>query len=82
MEVICALLIAYFAVLGLRMVMTFFPPPRVNSPLATLQHVIVDLTEPVLLPIRRLMPAAGPIDLTFIVVLLILSIIIRSFCGA
>lgn len=80
MNVLCALILAYITIMALRMVMTFFPPPRHGSPFATLQHVVVDLTEPVLLPMRRLMPSAGPIDLSFVVVLLVLFIVFGALC--
>jgi YggT family protein len=79
-NVLCSLLIAYAVTLALRAVMSWFPPPH-HGALVAAQRVIVDLTEPVLSPVRRLMPAAGPIDISYLLVLFVVSAIIRAVCG-
>jgi len=42
--------------------------PPVTGPLRTLFELLFDVTEPVLRPIRRIVPPAGPLDLSVIVV--------------
>ncbi len=79
-NVLCSLLIAYGITLALRAVMSWFPPPH-HGVLVIAQRVVVDLTEPVLAPVRRLMPASGPIDISYLLVLFVVSAIIRAICG-
>jgi len=81
MNVVCALLLAYIATLAVRAVMSWFPPPQ-SSFLAQVQRAVVDLTEPVLAPVRRLMPASGPLDFSFLLVMFLLMIVTSTLCEA
>lgn len=80
MSVVCALLLAYIATLAVRAVMSWFPPPQ-SAFLAQVQRAVVDLTEPVLVPVRRLVPQSGPIDLSFLLVMFLLMIITSALCS-
>ncbi len=80
MGIVCALVLAYLAIMAIRAVMSWFPPPRHGSLATQIQHIVVDLTEPVLAPVRRLMPQAGPIDLSFMLVMFLLIIVLRVVC--
>ncbi len=53
--------------------MSWFPV-RPGTGLVELQHVLMQLTEPVLAPVRRVIPPAGMFDLSFIVVLIAIEI--------
>ncbi len=44
-----------------------------DSPFAPVARVVYDLTEPVLAPVRSIMPRTGMIDLSFLVVLVIIN---------
>jgi YggT family protein len=62
-----------------RALLSWFPVSP-GSPLATVNHVLYRLTEPVLAPVRRLLPPVRfgtmGIDLSFIIVFLGIQIII------
>lgn len=80
-EVLCALLITYILVLFARALLSWFPPPR-STGMRQVARVLHDLTEPVLAPMRRIIPPVGMIDLSFMVVLFVLFIIWNAVCGS
>jgi YggT family protein len=73
-QVVCATLNVYTIILFARAILTWFPV-RPDTGLASVQHVLVQLTEPVLAPVRRVIPPAGMFDLSFIVVLFAIIIL-------
>lgn len=60
-----------------RSVLSFFPPPGRLSPLNGLISLLYSLTEPVLRPIRRLLPSTGGIDFSPLVALLGIWVILQ-----
>jgi len=74
----CALVTVYIVVLLLRAVFSWFPPPGGGA--ATLYRMLMDLTEPVLAPLRRVIPPAGMFDLSFTVLFVFLIIIRGIVC--
>ena len=72
-QVLCATLNVYLLILLARAVMSWFPV-RPGTGLASFLHVLMQLTEPVLAPVRRIIPPAGMFDLSFIVVLVAIEI--------
>jgi YggT family protein len=79
--VVCALVTAYVVVLFARAVMSWFPI-RPGTPWSSLYGVLLDLTEPVLAPLRRVIPPAGMFDLSFIVLMFGLFIVHSIVCAA
>lgn len=77
---ICNLLTIYMVILAARAVLSWFPMSP-GSALAPIARILVDVTEPVLAPLRRLIPQAGVIDLSFLVAFFGLSIIRNIICG-
>lgn len=82
MGLICLFLSVYGVVLFIRFLlswatMVWSPPPS----MAPVVRVIYDLTEPVLGLFRRYIPPVGGLDLSFLVVVIILQVVIRSVCG-
>jgi len=81
----CLLLFLYWLVLLARIFLSWFPPPR--TPLGRRAvDVIYDLTEPVMKPLRNLIPPIRmgmmALDLSPIIVFIAISIIQRSIgCG-
>jgi len=73
-DVLCTALDIYLLVLFARAIMSWFPL-RSDSGLASIQHVLWQLTEPVLAPVRRVIPPAGMFDLSFLVVFFGIEII-------
>ena len=53
---ICTLLQLYLLILVVRVLMSWFPISR-DGPMATVAGVLYTVTDPVLLPLRRLLPA-------------------------
>jgi YggT family protein len=76
-EVICAVLNVYLLVLFARAILSWFPV-RPGTGLSSFLHVLMQLTEPVMAPVRRVIPPAGMFDLSFIVVFIGLEIIISA----
>ena len=80
MTIICAIVTVYMIVLFARAIMSWFPV-RPGSPWASIYGVLLDLTEPVLAPLRRVIPPAGMFDLSFMVLFLALVILQRAVCS-
>ena len=77
---LCGLIQVYMLVLIARAVTSWFPV-RPGSPFASVTRVLIDLTEPVLAPIRRVIPPAGMFDLSFMVLFFGLVLVRGAICG-
>jgi YggT family protein len=77
---LCAFVTVYLVVLFARAIFSWFPAP--DGGLATLNRLLVDLTEPLLAPLRRIIPPAGMFDLSFIVAFLLLTVLRTAICAA
>lgn len=79
----CAFLLVYFFVLFARIILSWFPMEP-GSGLASVHRVLYDLTEPVLAPVRGLIPPLGgsgmAFDLSPIIVFVALTIIQSAIC--
>ena len=78
MGVPCAAITIYIVILLLRAVFSWFPPP--SGGMATFYRILMDLTEPVLAPLRRIIPPAGMFDLSFTVLFVFLIILRNVVC--
>ena len=72
--VLCAFLNIYLLILVARAILSFFPV-RPGGGLANVNHVLMVLTEPIIGPVRRVIPPAGMFDLSFLVVFIAIEII-------
>lgn len=79
-EVVCALLTAFWVVLLVRVLMSWFPI-RAGTAAASIYGLVRDITEPVLLPIRRVIPPAGMLDLSVLVLFFIIIIMRQAICS-
>ena len=77
-KLLCDLISIYVVVLFLRAIFSWFPPP--SGGMATFYRILLDLTEPVLAPLRRVIPPAGAFDLSFLVLILFLFIVQGQLC--
>ena len=77
MTIICAILGIYRLVLVGRALVSFFPVTP-GTAFAQIAEVLFKLTEPVLAPMRRFIPPIGMFDVSFLVVLLLLSFVSRA----
>lgn len=76
MEILCQLVYLYQVVIFVRIILSWFPSS--SGPMATAQFWLVRVTEPVLGPVRRVLPSLGGLDLSPIVVLLFLQIVVQG----
>ena len=67
MDLLCSLLNVYFIILFARIILSWFPM-QPGTPMASIASIIYQLTEPVMGPVRRLIPTIGMIDISPIVV--------------
>jgi YggT family protein len=77
---LCAFITVYMVVMAARAVFSWFPV-RPGSALSSVNAVLYELTEPVLAPVRRIIPPAGMFDLSFIVVFFALVILRSILCS-
>jgi YggT family protein len=70
------LLTAYIAVLFIYAVVSWFPGAR-GRWVALLASVV----EPVLMPVRRIIPPIGGLDIAFLIVFLVLQLVVRRLIG-
>lgn len=79
MTILCALVTVFIIVLFLRVVLSWFPAPSGGA--ATFYRILLDLTEPVLAPLRRMIPPIGMLDLSVTVLLVFLFIVRGIVCA-
>ncbi len=80
LDILAWIITAYLVILAGRAVLSWFPVHQ-GTFLGSLYSLLIDLTEPVLRPVRRVIPPAGMLDTSFIVVFFVL-IILRSALAA
>jgi YggT family protein len=78
-DLLCALFTVYFVVLVARIILSWFPL-QPGTALASISGIIYELTEPVLGPVRRIIPSIGMFDISPIVVFLALQILQGVVC--
>ena len=67
MDLLCSLINVYFIILFARIILSWFPM-QPGTPVASIASIIYQLTEPVMGPVRRIIPTIGMIDISPIVV--------------
>ncbi|MDQ1467602.1 MAG: YggT family protein [Actinomycetota bacterium] len=77
-DVPCALVTVFIVILFLRVILSWFPPPSGGA--ATFYRILLDLTEPILAPLRRMIPPIGMLDLSVTVLLIFLFIVHGRIC--
>jgi YggT family protein len=80
-SLICQLLNVYVYVLIGRVILSWFPMAP-GSALAPIYRFLYTVTEPVLGPVRRMMPSLGGFDLSPLVVILLINLLARQVCAA
>ncbi|MEO5678420.1 MAG: YggT family protein, partial [Acidimicrobiales bacterium] len=79
LPILCAIFGIYRLVLIARAITSFFPVTPGTS-FAQIVEVLYKVTEPVLAPLRRIIPPLGMFDLSFLVLLIGLQVI-SAFLG-
>ena len=68
------LLIALWLLILARVLMGWFDPGRSNQ----VSRLLVQATEPILAPVRRVLPQSGMFDFSALIVLLVLGTLMRA----
>ena len=79
-SLICDLINLYVIVIIVRIVLSWFPMSP-GSFLEQVNRVLRAVTDPVLLPIRRIMPSMGGLDLSPMIVILLARVLVRLICS-
>jgi len=79
-DLLCSLISVYYIVLLARVFLSWFPL-QPGTAMASIASIVYQLTEPVMGPVRRLVPTIGMIDISPIVVFVGLSILQSAICG-
>jgi YggT family protein len=83
MDIFCILLTVYWVILLVRILSSWFPIPP-SGPIRTVMDLVYAVTEPVLRPIRGLLPpvrmGAVAFDLSPIIVFVIIQVLQYSIC--
>ena len=77
-ELLCQLVSLYVLLIIVRVISSWFPA-NPKGPFGQIIRLVFRATDPVLLPVRRAVPFAGPLDLSPIIVVLFLNIVVQQF---
>ena len=80
MTIVCDLLSLYTLVLVVRAVLSWFPI-RPDSGLVPVIRALDTVINPVLQPLRRVIPPAGMFDLSYIALFIIVYLVQVAICG-
>ena len=76
MDVLCGLVDLFVILVFVRVVLSWFPvDPR--GPVGQVSRLVSTVTDPVMEPVRRVLPSVGPIDISPIVVVLFLDLAVK-----
>jgi YggT family protein len=83
-ELICLVLFVFMIVLFVRVILSWIQfagwrPPH-SGPLRAVVDVVIDVTEPPLRLLRRVVPPAGVLDLSVLVAFVVLVVLRTVFC--
>lgn len=83
-ELICLVLFVFMIVLFVRVILSWIQfagwrPPH-SGPLRAAVDVVIDVTEPPLRLLRRVVPPAGVLDLSVLVAFVVLVVLRTVFC--
>lgn len=75
-NLLCTLVTLYVIVLVLRIVLSWFPTAP-GSVVEQINRVLRAATDPLLLPLRRVIPPMGGLDLSALILLLFLQVVVQ-----
>jgi YggT family protein len=76
-NLLCQAVLLYEVALFARVILSWFPLGP-GGPLAGVNRFLVTITDPVLQPVRRVMPRTGMFDLSPLIVFFGLEIVVRT----
>jgi YggT family protein len=83
-EIICLVLFVFMIVLFIRVILSWLQfagwRPPFSGPLRAAYDLIIDVTEPPLRLLRKIVPPAGVLDLSVLVAFVVLVVLRTVFC--
>jgi YggT family protein len=79
--ILANVVLVYIIILALRAVLSWFPV-RGGTFLASVNSLLFEITEPVLRPVRRVIPPAGMFDISFMIVFFVLIILWQALSAS
>ena len=83
-QLICFALFVYMLVLLLRVILSWLQfagwRPPISGPLRSGYEVVIDVTEPPLRLLRRIVPPVGVLDLSVLVAFVVIAVLRTVFC--
>ena len=79
LDIACGAITVFTYLVYARVILSWFPA-NPTGPFGQISRIIYQVTDPVLLPVRRALPLVGPLDLSPIVVVIGLSILQHIVC--
>lgn len=84
-ELICLVLLAFTIILFVRVILSWVQlagwRPPYSGPVRAASDLIIDVTEPPLRLLRRIVPPAGMLDLSVLVAFVVLVVLREVFCS-
>jgi YggT family protein len=77
MQLLCQLVLLFEVALFARVILSWFPLQS-GGVMAKVNRFLIRVTDPVLEPVRRVLPRMGMFDLSPIIVFLLLEIVVRG----
>lgn len=77
--IVCSALEIFTFLVYARVILSWFPA-NPNGAFGQISRIVYQITDPVLLPVRRALPLVGPLDLSPIVVVIGLQILNSVIC--
>jgi len=82
-EIICILLFVYWIIMLVRIISSWFPIP-VSGPIRRIMDLVYALTEPVMRPLRNMIPplrmGAIALDLSPIIIFIVIGVLQQTLC--
>ena len=78
-DIACGAITLFTYLIYARVILSWFPA-NPNGAFGQIARIIYQVTDPVLLPVRRALPLVGPLDLSPIVVVIGLQILNSVIC--
>jgi YggT family protein len=79
MSIVCTLLQAFVILVVGRIILSYFPLSP-NSPMSTVYSFVYTVTEPVMGPLRRVIPPIGMLDISPIVIIIGIQVLKGAIC--
>ncbi|MFN8232541.1 MAG: YggT family protein [Actinomycetota bacterium] len=84
LNLVCLALGVFSLILLIRVIMSWIElagvRPPATGPLRSAYELLFDVTDPVLVPLRRIVPPAGPLDMSVLVAFVIIFVAQRAIC--